>query len=398
MSETAAETISIDVTTSMVAIVTVITVLVFGLVTLARPSRATITWAAAFALGMLGTYLWVGAHNADQPALRAAASGLLIGFEPLIWLGLRLHRGVRTRAWPVLTFVVVAPALLAATAGAPPFQVVFRVVFLAGGVFAALIVRELLLARQVPRDVTMPLLLASCGFVVIAVAGAASTLIGGGPSPAAQLGLLRGVNAVGTIVTCACAAFTLALMVRGGAEGAATGADEEAMRGRLRRARRAKDESWSLLDIRLDDPADLREAFAGSEYGRIIARFHEDVEDELPPAADVERVADGHVLVLLAGSPEAIQHHLKALLARISDVHPEVPGHGIRVSASVGWAPTAVCGYDFDDLVATAAVAAAEARAAGGDRWKRVDVALPAGSESSRAQSEALPLATTLEG
>ncbi len=102
-------------------------------------------------------------------------------------------------------------------------------------------------------------------------------------------------------------------------------------------------------------------------------------------------------MVLLAGSPEAIQHHLRALLARISDVHPEVPGHGIRVSASVGWAPSAVCGYDFDELAAAAAVAAAEARAAG-DRWKRVDVAVPAEPEASRTQSEALLRATTLEG
>ena len=39
--------VSVDVTTSMVAVVTVLTAIVVGLATLARPSRATIVWGGA---------------------------------------------------------------------------------------------------------------------------------------------------------------------------------------------------------------------------------------------------------------------------------------------------------------------------------------------------------------
>lgn len=398
MVTTASEILSVDVTTSMVAIVTVITVLVFGLVTLARPSRATITWAAAFALGMLGTYLWVGANNAVQPMLRAAASGLLIGFEPLIWVGLRLHRGARALWWPALLAVAGAPTVLALTAGSPGFQVTFRLVFLLGGVFAGLIVYELLRSKQVPRDVAMPLLLASAGFVVIAVAGAASALLGDGPSPTAQLGLLRGVNAVGTIVTCVCAAFTIALMVRGAPRGGAPEVSGTAiMQCRLDRARARQDGTWSVLDVRLDDPDDLREAFAGTVFASIAGRFHEDIQATLPASADIERIDDSRAVVLVDGSAEAIQHHLRSLLARISEIDPEVPGVGIRVSASVGWATTASCGFDLDDLTIAAGAAAAEARAEGGDRWQRVAPSPASPPERAAAPSDPLAHPTTLE-
>lgn len=365
--------LSVDVMTSMVAIVTVITVLVVGLATLARPSRATITWGAAFTVGMLATYLWIGGNHGDHAALRAGASGLLICFEPLVWLGLRMHRGRPAAWWPVIAFMAAAPVLLAATAGQPVFQLTFRLVFLGGGVFAGLIVYELLRMRSVPRDVTMPLLLASCGFVAISVAGAVSALFGTTASTAEQLSLLRGVNAVGTIVTSTCAAFTIVLLVRAGGSPhlSGAGADEQARR-RLQRARAQQDLSWSLLDVRLDDLDDLRVAFAGSAFADIADRFHADVEAVLPPAADVHRIDDGHAVVLLSGSEEAVRHHVRALANRVSRID-DSSAQEIRISASIGWASADIVGIDYDDLLAAAEEAAVAARSAGGDRWKRAD-------------------------
>lgn len=62
--------VSVDITTSMVAVVTVLTALVVGLGTLAKPSRATVIWGAAFGLGVLGAYLWLAGQQTQEQMLR----------------------------------------------------------------------------------------------------------------------------------------------------------------------------------------------------------------------------------------------------------------------------------------------------------------------------------------
>nr|BFF09894.1 hypothetical protein GCM10025699_11970 [Microbacterium flavescens] len=44
-----------------------------------------------------------------------------------------------------------------------------------------------------------------------------------------------------------------------------------------------------------------------------------------------------------------------------------------ELSASVGWAPTRVVGFDAVDLIDAAHAAMTSAREAGGNRWERVD-------------------------
>lgn len=367
-------TLSIDVSTSMVAVVTLVTVLVFGLATLARPSRATITWGVAFAVGMLGTYLWIGGHQLGLPWLKAASSGFMVSFEPIVWLGLRMHLGKRARWSPVVAFVLFGPALLALTAGTEEFQLSFRVVFLAAGVFAALIAYDLFRMESVARDITLPLSLASCTFVVVAIVGAFSFLFGGEMSPAEQLDILRGVNGVGTMVSGTCAAFTLVLLVRAQPQAVAgDSAAPQRARRRLLKAEAQKDPAWSILDVRMDDEADLREASTGAEFAVIADRFHDDVIEALPASADAHRVDDGRAIVVIRGSDEAIQFHIRAVLTRISAIFDDQSSTSIRVSASVGWAPVTMVGYDYDALVAAAEKAAGTARAEGGDRWARVD-------------------------
>lgn len=363
--------VSVDVTTSMVAVVTVLTAVVIGLATLARPTPATIVWGVAFGVGMLGAYLWLAGHHTGLPVLRAASSALVVVFVPLVWLGVRLHFGRRAPWLPVILSLIGVPAALLLTAGTAWYLPVFHVVFLSMAVFAGLLAWELLRGQPPARDIVMPLALAACGFVVVAVVSGASALVSGGVSTEAQLSALRGMNAVGTIVVSTCAAFTLVLLVRvESAAGRETGAADRA-RARLRKAEAQNDSVWSVLDVRLDDPADLREASSSASFRRIADRFHADVQEALPASADAERVADDRAIVLIRGSDEAVRFHLRDMLTRVSVIDADAPVSGIRSSASIGWATVSVAGFDYDALAAAAAAAAVRAREAGGDQWKR---------------------------
>ncbi|MFP3345638.1 hypothetical protein R0J87_24455, partial [Halomonas sp. SIMBA_159] len=78
------------------------------------------------------------------------------------------------------------------------------------------------------------------------------------------------------IVVSTCAAFTLVLLVRAGeSRPAETDGVAQRARRRLRKAEAQNDHGWSILEVRLDDPADLREAMSGSEFARIVDRFHD---------------------------------------------------------------------------------------------------------------------------
>lgn len=367
------DAISVDTSTSLVAIVTLVTALVFGLGTLARPSRATITWGIAFGLGLLGTYIWVAALQMDSAPLQAAASGLMLCFEPIVWLGLRMHLGKRATWWPVIAFVIVVPVVLAATADTASFQHVFRAVFLVGGVFAALIAYDLFRSPSPRRDIRLPLALASCAFAIVAVIGAVAALFASPLGLAGQLNILREVNSVGTLITSTCAAFTIILLVRADAplvDTASLGAVRA--RRRLLKARAQGDQAWSIFDVRLDDTHDLRESTTGVGFGLIVDRFHDDILEALPAAADADRVADDRCIVIMHGSEESVQHHMRAMLRRISTIEQRGASAGIRLSASVGWAGAEIVGHDYDALVDAAAAAAVRARDKGGDRWERV--------------------------
>lgn len=398
MSEMALVPVAVDVTTSMVAVVTVLAALVFGLATLARPSRATVTWGAAFGLGVLGAYLWLAGQQTGEQALRGAASGLLLSFEPIVWIGLRMHRGRHAPWWPVAVFAAVAPTLLVVTAHTPWYLLAFHIIFVVSGIFAALVAYELWRGRPSARDIVMPLALASCALFLVAVSSGASALLTDVPNTEAQLGALRGMNAVGTLVVSTCAAFTLILMVR--AEGVAPADSTAAINGvrrRLRKAQAQNEQSWSVLDVRLDDPADLREASSGSAFALIADRFHEDVQEALPAAADAVRIDDARAMVVIRGSEETVQFHIRDILNRVSIIERDAPVNGIRASASIGWALVTVLGYEYDALATGAAAAAARAREAGGDRWNRATALDVPAVELQAASSRPPAPRTTLE-
>lgn len=374
--------ITVNTSVTLVALVTLSAALVFGLALMPRPSRATITWSVGFGVAMLATYVWVAANQFDSAPLRALSSGLIVCFEPLLWLGIRAYAGKRP-LWPAaVAFVVVAPALLTATSTTAVYPTMFRVVFTAAAVFAGLAAWELFRLRISARDVVLPLALVSSAFVVVAVFGVIAGLAGVGSSPGDELRMLRDINGVGILLTSQCAAITIVLLARGEAllrGGGRSGADSSAatsaaLRARLARAQQAQEPAWSLLDIRLDDPADLAEASGPAVFASIVEAFHAHVLDALPAAADVERVSDVRVLALLPGGEDAVRRELRALLQRVSTIEDSGPRASVRVSASVGWAGAPAAEYDLDALAAVAADAAALAQDRGGDRWERAGV------------------------
>jgi GGDEF domain-containing protein len=369
--------ITVNTSVTLVALVTLSAALVFGLALMPRPSRATITWSVGFGVAMLATYVWVAANQFDSAPLRALSSGLIVSFEPLLWLGIRYYAGKRP-LWPAaVAFVAIGPALLTATSTTDAYPTVFRIVFSAAAVFAGLSAWELFRLRLSARDVVLPLALISSAFVVVAVFGIVAGITGVGSAPGDELRMLRDINGVGILLTSQCAAITIVLLargevlLRGGGRGGRAEGDGTVLRARLARAQRQQDASWSLLDIRLDDPADLQEASGTAVFASIVDAFHAHVLAALPAAADLERVSDVQVRALLPGTEEAVRRELRALLQQVSEIEDTGPRASVRVSASVGWAGAAASDYDLDALSAAAADAATLAQDRGGDRWER---------------------------
>jgi GGDEF domain-containing protein len=372
---TAAGTANVHVglSQSLVVVVTLATVLVFGLAVLRRPSPATTMWGVAFGVGLFATYVWVAADESGNASVRALAAGLMLAFEPLVWSGLRLFAGRRVRWIETLAFVAAVPPALALAAERDAFSLVLSIAFALAGVFAALIAVELVRMQGPSRDITLPLLLVSAAFVVIAALNLFWQLFVPHPVSAEQVSLLRDLNGMGTLVTSCCAAVTIVLLVRSESPGLGERVCRDstaALRERVGRIRAHDDARWSLLDVRLDDRADLREASGQSDFAEILSRFHTRVRAALPPAADITGWDDSRLLVLLPGSEESARHHLRQLLDRVSEVDEQHDRTAIRVSVSVGWATVREADFDFDSMVTLAAERAERARERGGDRWE----------------------------
>ena len=90
-----------------------------------------------------------------------------------------------------------------------------------------------------------------------------------------------------------------------------------------------------------------------------------------PAESDVGSPSAGAVVVLVPRGDSAVRDLLRIILERVTllDVHGAIP---IRPTASAGWAPVSVLGYDLDTLVYTSREAARVASGKGGDRWERV--------------------------
>ncbi|MFS2280408.1 diguanylate cyclase [Microbacterium sp. OR21] len=362
----------------VVVLTTLATVISVGLGFLPRPSRSAALWATAFAIAMVGAYVWLAQEHTAPEQLRALGSGLVITPMPLIWAGLRAYRGLdRQHLAVAFLFGLLAPVTLLLSTFADVYGVALRVVFTAMSVFAALIIVELVRLGPRLRDEALPLLGVSFGFIVFAViVDVNGVMVMTGAIRAAEgsdsLELVRTLNQVGMAAYIVCALITTLLLTICGDDAAVTPRDafERTARNRLERAQAADDDGWSLIDIRLDDPDDIRTATSTAAFHAVTERFARDIESVLPADADIDRVTSTRFVALVPRSQGGVRELLTQLLERVSTMEPHhsVP---VRLTASIGWAPVSAIGYDFSTLITHADAAARHAYSAGGDRWER---------------------------
>jgi len=368
----------IDVTIVLVAIATTCTIMMIGLGFLPFPGRAASIWSAGFALAMLSCYLLVAADQIGSEPLRGAAHGPILCAAAYTWVGLRARRG-REPIMLIPTIVVFSAFTIALglAAETPVYGPLFRLAFFMAAVTGGLTAWELLRLRKAEREMALPLLVVSFGFVglavVVAVDGVMRLARGAIGQTESDMRDLYDINELVALLYFVCALVTLLYLVRRGApkpEHQQTVDFFSIARDRLSRAKKADDRWWSLIDVRLDDPTELLEASSGRAFQRISARFVSDIRDVMPPEADVHVVSPTQVLVLLPRPDTAVRGYLSRLLEQIGTLTDQssVP---IRLSASIGVAAAPLADYDLDKLCAAAADAAAHAQVSGGDRWER---------------------------
>lgn len=368
----------IDVTIVLVAVATTCTIIMIGLGFLPYPGRAASIWSSGFALAMLSCYLLVAADQIGSAALRGAAHGPILCAVGFIWIGLRARRG-REPIMLIPTIVVFSAAtvILGLTAETLAYGAVFRVSFLLAAVTAGLAAWESLRLRKPEREMSLPVIVVSCGFVglalLVAIDGLVRVAEGTIGETESDLQNLYDLNEVVALLYLICALVTLLYLVRRGAQSSDPRQTVEffgVARDRLARAKDAGDRWWSLIDVRLDDAGELLDASSGRAFQRITARFADDIRTVMPPEADIYAVSPTRILVLLPRPDTAVRGLLSRLLDRIGTLtdQPAVP---IRLSASIGVAAAPLADYDLDRLREAASEAAAHAQVSGGDRWER---------------------------
>lgn len=360
----------------VIAITTVCTIVSIALGFLPRPSRATVLWSAAFAMTMIASYLWLAYELFMSSWLRDLAGALAIAPMALIWSGVRAYRRKpRTYVWLSSAFIVVITLMLLGSTAIGLYGIGFRVLFCSTAVFAALIVWEL--AGLGPRllDEAFPLIAAASLLVVVALIYVANGILvaGGVIGVDASATFVRTLNFIGIAVFAVCTLVTTLLLTVKSDETAIapTTMFEASARRRLIRAEAAQEQWWSLLDIRLDDPDEIRTATSTAAFNDVAQLFAIHIDDVFPADADIDRVTPTRFLILVPRPQGGVRELLTELLERVSSTNIGTQ-YAMRISASIGWVPVSAVGYDFGVLVAMADASVLAAQSAGGDRWERV--------------------------
>jgi GGDEF domain-containing protein len=349
------------------------TVMIIGLGFLQRPSRASLLWALAFVLAMVSTWVTLGGEAIGLESVRRAGLGLMLGAPALIWSGFRARRGARAFPWIAPVQGVVTAVVLVSVGDPIWYSIAFRVMFLGAAAFAGLTLLEIRRSADRYDRLVLPLTLVSGAFVVLSV----FILLAGIIFPFAQsdLTLVRMLNALGMLIYLVCATVTLLFFTSVSPVGLLTAASwpqfSVTAADRLRRARANGETSWALLSLRMDDPEEIRAAAGEATYARITDRFEQVVAGAFPAEADIGREGRGRLVIVVARPGPVLREHVRDALRRITEMNA-TEQLAVQLSASIGWAPADVVGYDLDALLAAAERAVETAAAQGGDRWERL--------------------------
>lgn len=361
-----------------IGITTTATMIFIGLGYLPRPSRAGALWLAAFTAAMVATYLWTASEILETLQLRGIANGLALGSMALIWSGLRSLRGVSPKYSITLAALVLLPLSLLLASYTDFHGISFRCATVVASIFAALAIIELLRLGTVVRDEVLPLVASAALFIVSAVISVVDGFMvaSGATNNSDSLLFIRGVNFIGINVLVVCALTTLLLLTTQATSLRTTPTTTHSMfesvaRNRLSRAETSGDPWWSFVDIRLDDPDDIRVASSTAMFNEVSEHFIREVYATLPADSDLEQMSPTRVVALVPRAQGSMREILSNVLQKVADTssHQKLP---IKISASIGWAQAPNSHYDFDSLLDLAATAARTAHGLGGDRWERV--------------------------
>lgn len=349
------------------------TVMIIGLGFLHRPSRSALLWSLAFVLAMTSTWVSVTGTILGDEAVRRAGLGLMLGAPALIWSGFRERRGVLALPWLGAVQAVATAAIFVAVTDVNAYGLAFRLAFVGAAVFAGLTLVEMRHAADRLERLALPLTIVSAAFVALGVAILVSGL--SAPSGLGDLALPRVLNGLAMLVYLVCATVSLLYFTSVSPSGRRAASSWPhfvvTASDRLRRAALAREQSWAVLTVRLDDPEHLRSAAGENTWMRLVADFEAIVAESFPAEADLGRASRGRVVVVLARPDSVLREHVRLALRRITEL--DVSAYvDIQLSASVGWVPAEAAGYDLIPLIAAADEAAAEATRRGGDRWERV--------------------------
>ena len=367
----------VDLGIAQAVITTLATMLTIGIAFLVRPGLPTLYWSIAFTLAMLATYGVVAGDVAGIEQLRRASLGALMGAPAFLWSGFRAAWGLRPHIWAGAAMAAVSAFSLAIVDDLAWFTVAYRTIFFAASVFAGLFVLDWARSSSRRHDrLLLPLVIVSIAFFVTGV----GTLIAGlvyPPSGGDDFELVRLISSVGMLVYVACALVAVvgttardSGLGRTAAVSTAWQQFERTAGDRLARAQKTS-EPWSVVYLGLDDAADIRQTAGAAAFATLSERLEDEVRAAFPAESDVGAPSAGAVVVLVPRPDAVVRDLLRATLERVTllDVHGALP---IRPTASAGWAPVSVLGYDLDTLVYTGREAARVASGKGGDRWERV--------------------------
>lgn len=352
------------------------TMLAVGVAFLSKPSKATLYWVCAFALGMVATFGVVAAGINEAETIRRLCLGALLGAPALLWSGFRAYWGVRPHAWAGPTVSVIAAVVLVAVGDSGAFGTAYRVVYLISASFAVLFFIDWLRFADRRDRVIIPFTVLSLAFGILAVAIAVASLLSP-PADGDDLGLIRVTPSVGMLLYIGTAVIAVVglstrelLSRRDAASAEGWSRFQAASALRLAEARRSG-EPMSMVYLRLDDLTELRQAAGANALSLASQRLTTVVQTVFGSDSTVCSPQTGTVYALVGRPDPGVRDLLRVCLERASQI--EIPGRlPVQPSASAGWATTSTVGYDLSALIYLSREAAAFADDKGGDRWERV--------------------------